>query len=93
MTPSVSFEVSVAWRSYYDAGRDHSRSDATNYLGGIADVLEEKGHRTGQLDHLGDLTAVALYDNDRQIEDVRYRWEEAPDPSYTVRLWSLNASD
>ncbi len=70
--------------------RDLLRSDATNYLGGIADVLEEKGHRTGQLDHLGELTSVALYDNDRQIEEVRYRWEESPDPSYAVKLWSLD---
>ena len=31
-------------------------ADATNYLGGIADVLEDKSHR-GPLDHLGTLAA------------------------------------
>ncbi|SCL31410.1 hypothetical protein GA0074694_5977 [Micromonospora inyonensis] len=44
-------------------------SDATNYLGGIADVLEAKQHR-GALEHLGDLAFVALYGNDRQIQEV-----------------------
>lgn len=68
--------------------RDRLRSDATNYLGGIADVLEEKAHRTGQLDHLGELADIALYANDRQIEEVRYRWEDAADPSYSVTLWT-----
>src|SRR6267154_2695935 len=40
-------------------------SDATNYLGGVADVLENKGHR-GELAHLGQLARFALYRNDRQ---------------------------
>lgn len=35
-------------------------SDATNYLGGVADVLEDKAHR-GDLTHLGPLAKVALY--------------------------------
>lgn len=34
-------------------------ADATNYLGGIADVLEEKSHR-GVLDHLGYRVGLAL---------------------------------
>lgn len=70
--------------------RDQLRSDATNYLGGIADVLEEKAHQTGQLDYLGELAEAALYANDRQIEEVRYRWDDAPDPSYSVTLWTLD---
>lgn len=70
--------------------RDIDRSDATNYLGGVGDVLENKAHR-GQIDHLGELAQVALYENDRQIEEVRYRWEDAARPSYTVRLWKLEA--
>lgn len=71
--------------------RDRNRSDATNYLGGIGDVLESKAHR-GQIEHLGDLSQVALFDNDRQIEEVRYRWEESAEASYTVRLWELGAT-
>jgi hypothetical protein len=67
---------------------DNPPSDATNYLGGIADALEAKAHR-GDLDHLGDLADVALYDNDRQLREVRLRHEHAPRPSYTVRMRSL----
>lgn len=63
-------------------------SDATNYLGGIGDVLEAKGHR-GVLDHLGDLYDVALFDNDRQIREVHYRHESGEPVGYTVRFWEL----
>jgi hypothetical protein len=48
-------------------------SDATNYLGGVADVLEDKGSR-GDMAHLGEFAHFALYRNDRQFHDVRYRW-------------------
>lgn len=61
-------------------------SDATNYLGGIGDVLEAKTRR-GALEHLQELAAVALYDNDRQIQEVRYSWQAGPGPRYIVRLW------
>jgi hypothetical protein len=64
------------------------RSDATNYLGGIADVLESKGHR-GSLDHLGELQHVSLYANDSQLDDVRLRFEESDTQSYTVQLWAI----
>jgi hypothetical protein len=47
-------------------------SDATNFLGGVADVLENKAHR-GALPHLGDLATVWLYENDRQIKQANYR--------------------
>lgn len=68
--------------------RDRMRGDATNYLGGIADVLEEKGHRAG-IEHLAELAPVALYDNDRQIEQIHYCWEAALEPSYRLRIWTL----
>ena len=71
---------------YSPAGR--SRSDATNYLGGIADVLECKAHR-GPLDHLGELANVWLYGNDRQIKEVTYREVRADTVSYTVRVREL----
>ena len=61
-------------------------SDATNYLGGVADVLEDKRHR-GDLPHLGELAHFALYRNDRQFHDVRYRWEHGPDVRYQVHIW------
>jgi len=63
-------------------------ADATNFLGGVADVLEPK-ERRGVLDHLGDLSRVALYVNDRQIHEVSYRWERTEETSYSVRVWRL----
>jgi hypothetical protein len=66
-----------------------AQSDATNYLGGIGDVLEDKTHR-GSLDHLGDLAAVWLYTNDRQIKQVSYQETETTNPSYTVTLRALD---
>jgi len=63
-------------------------SDATNYLGGIADVLEEKSQR-GTLDHLGELGHVWVYRNDRQIKEVSYRQLQAPDAYYAVRIREL----
>jgi hypothetical protein len=61
-------------------------SDATNYLGGVADVLEDK-RRRGELLHLGELASFALYRNDRQFQDVRYRWEQGPETRYQVHIW------
>jgi hypothetical protein len=62
--------------------------DATNYLGGVADALEDKAKR-GPLLHLGDLRDVALYANDRQIREVHYRQQDSPTARYRVRIWSL----
>lgn len=62
------------------------QADATNYLGGIGDVLEAKSKR-GPLEHLGELAAVALYTNDHQLQDVRYRWDRSSETRYWVRLW------
>jgi hypothetical protein len=63
-------------------------ADATNYLGGIADVLEDKSRR-GTLDHLGPLATVSLYANDRQITQVSYRELADTDVSYTVTVESV----
>lgn len=64
--------------------------DATNILGGIADVLENKpirAHRAA-IDHLGDLAGVWLYQDDKQIKQVTYR-EEPGESSYTVTVRAL----
>lgn len=64
--------------------------DATNILGGIADVLENKpirAHRSS-IDHLGDLATVCLYQDDKQIKEITYR-ELPGDPSYTVTVRAL----
>jgi len=63
-------------------------SDATNYLGGIGDVLEEKSRR-GAFEHLDGLANVSLYDNDLQIRELHYRHEDASTTKYTVHLWEL----
>lgn len=81
-TRSVGLDLAIS------CARDGQRSDATNFLGGVADVLEDKSRR-GVLDHLGDLAAFSLYANDNQIERVSYEWRSAPQASYVVRLWAL----
>jgi hypothetical protein len=63
-------------------------SDLTNYAGGIADVLEDKGRRMA-LEHLGELAYVSLYDNDRQLCEVHVREQAGPRTSYSVRFWAL----
>lgn len=62
--------------------------DATNYLGGIADVLEQKSHRVA-IDHLADLEQVWLYKNDRQIKQVTYKEVAADQVEYRVTVRSL----
>jgi hypothetical protein len=68
-------------------------SDATNYLGGLGDVLQEKVSRPNlNVSHLGDLAAVALYVDDRQIREIRYAEESADQSSYSVRVYQLSGS-
>jgi hypothetical protein len=66
--------------------------DATNYLGGIGDVLEDKVSRTS-LDHLGDLATVRLFRNDRQIRQVSYREEAANETRYSVTVRVLSEGE
>lgn len=67
--------------------------DATNYLGGIADVLEAKDKRTkaGQsLEHLGDLAKVGLYKDDRQIKQISYKEVPSNRSRYVVTISALD---
>jgi hypothetical protein len=66
--------------------------DASNYLGGIADVLESKAHRGRAVDHLGALSDVALYDNDRQLHELHFHLRPGARDGYTVRLCLLRRS-
>ena len=86
-TPVESAPVGLDIVLYGPAGQNPA--DATNYLGGIGDVLENKEHR-GALDHLGDLAKVWLYRNDRQIKEISYHETESDDCSYTVTIRELN---
>ncbi|GAA1025730.1 hypothetical protein GCM10009557_00800 [Virgisporangium ochraceum] len=65
-------------------------ADATNFLGGIGDVLQGRTISPSlDLSHLGDLATVALFDDDQQIQHITYRVEAGSGPSYTVRLTVL----
>ena len=67
------------------------RSDATNLLGGVADVLQ--AHRVNvDTSHLGKLAAVSLYANDRQIREARYSVERGDRPGYRVCVRVLDAA-
>lgn len=66
--------------------------DGTNYLGGIADVLEEKAHRektSGSLEYLGYRRHVGLYRNDRQLKEIHYRESVGDSIGYSVSLREL----
>jgi len=66
--------------------------DATNFLGGIADALEVKRLRvqaSGPLTHLGYRQHVGVYDNDRQIKEIRYAEKESATVGYTVTVIRL----
>ena len=70
-------------------GNGRPPGDATNYLGGVADVLQaNKDHVMIDLGYLGELRDVALYVNDRQINRVGYSEEAAERTSYVVRVTS-----
>src|SRR5262249_5858412 len=88
-TPADDGHIALDVRLRCPSGQNPA--DATNYLGGIADVLEDKSHR-GPLDHLGALATVRLYRNDRQIKQVSYREIEAEHPSYTVDIRPITPS-
>jgi hypothetical protein len=71
--------------------RGRPPGDATNFLGGVGDVLQGKmGSQNLDFTHLGELREVALYGNDRQISRISYREESAENPSYLVRISNLS---
>lgn len=84
-------ELPVGLDVVVSAPPDKDPWDATNYLGGIADVLQDKSRPFRGLDltHLGELRQVAVYRNDRQIRVVRYRHEPGYEASYAVRIRML----
>jgi hypothetical protein len=68
---------------------EQNPADAANYLGGIADVLEDKGLRA--IDHLGDLGSVWLYRNDKQIKEISFREVGAAQVGYRVTITELGS--
>ena len=69
-----------------------AHGDGTNYLGGIADALEDKTAwmlaAKNPLLTLGHLRYVGLYDNDRQLRHIVYQEVEG-ELGYTIRLRAL----
>lgn len=60
--------------------------DATNYLGGVADVLEDKSRRGTAVAHLGDLAQVWLYRDDRQIKQISYCEQPGMTAGYVITV-------
>jgi hypothetical protein len=60
--------------------------DATNFLGGVADVLQTTVSPNADVTHLGDLAAIGLYIDDKQISRISYRELPAAEVSYRVRV-------
>jgi len=63
-------------------------SDATNFLGGVADVLQAN-RINADLSHLGEVASASLYHDDRQIQEVWYSVEAGDEPGYRVRVGLL----
>ncbi len=75
----LALEVVVRSRTMPPSG------DATNFLGGIGDVLQDK-HRRRELGHLGDLAAVSVFNDDKQVVRLVYEAIQADTECYTVTI-------
>lgn len=80
----IGFELSVS-----ETATMSPPSDATNYLGGVADVLQAKRSLDINLSDLGELAWTSLYSNDKQIREIRYSVIRGDKPAYSVRIWVL----
>jgi hypothetical protein len=67
--------------------------DATNFLGGVADVLQTKVPPNIDITHLGDLAVIGLYLDDKQISRISYREMPAAEVSYRVRVSARRQQD
>ena len=67
--------------------------DATNFLGGVADVLQTKVPPNVDVTHLGDLATIGLYLDDKQISRITYQELPAAEASYRVRVSALRQQD
>ena len=76
-------EVALELTIYCPGGPD---GDATNFLGGMADVLQGTTPPNVDVIHLGDLAAIGLYANDKQISRISYRELPAAEVFYRVRV-------
>jgi len=72
---------------------DRPDGDATNFLGGVADVLQTMVSPNVDMTHLADLATVGLYLDDKQISRITYRELPAAEVSYRVRVSTLRQQD
>ena len=65
--------------------------DATNYLGGVADVLQANrmGITNTDTSYINDLIHLSIYFDDKQIKEARYFVERGEFPGYRLRVWVL----
>lgn len=83
----IGLEVTVL-----EPAEEHVLSDATNLLGGVADVLQAQ-RANAVLSHLGELADCSLYANDAQICEVEYHVEPGDSLGYLVRVWVVDADN
>jgi hypothetical protein len=67
--------------------------DATNFLGGVADVLQTTVSPNADITHLGDLAAIGLYLDDKQISRISYRELPAAEVFYRIRVSAIERQD
>lgn len=82
VTGLVALELTI-----YCPGRP--AGDATNFLGGVADVLQGTTPLNVDVTHLGDLAEIGLYVDDKQISRISYQEVPAAEVSYRVRVSTL----
>jgi Holliday junction resolvase RusA-like endonuclease len=68
---------------------DRPDGDATNFLGGVADVLQGKAPLNVDVTHLQDLAVIGLYADDKQINQILYQELPASEVRYRIRVSKL----
>ena len=63
------------------------QSDATNFLGGVADTLQVDRYKGGDVP--ADFSSVSLFRNDSQIREILYSVEIGDSLGYRLRVWVL----
>jgi hypothetical protein len=83
VTGRVALELTI-----YCPGRPGG--DATNFLGGVADVLQGKAPSNVDVTHLQDLAVIGLYTDDKLISQILYRELPASEVGYRIRVSKLH---
>jgi len=82
----VPFTGPVGLQVLVEAPEGATVGDASNMLGGIGDTLQAARSPLVPLDHLGHLAHVAIYRDDGQITEIRYRRRLGSEIRYGVRV-------